>query len=66
MGPLKPHYVKAEVHVQHYPDATLALFHGLRYLARYLADGNPAFGLVLHDPVNLIGSLQRPQARTIS
>ena len=35
------HYVKATVRVHEYPDATLALFHGPRCLARYNADGEP-------------------------
>ena len=35
------HYVKARVRVHEYPDATLALFHGPRCLARYSADGEP-------------------------
>jgi transposase len=32
------HYVKARVRVHEYPDATLAIFHGPRRLARYHAD----------------------------
>lgn len=36
---LRPHYVKARVKVRHYPDGTLALFHGPRCLARYDAQG---------------------------
>jgi hypothetical protein len=35
------HYVKARVRVHEYPDATLALFHGPRCLARYQPDGSP-------------------------
>ncbi len=35
------HYVKAKVRVHEYPDATLAIFHGPRCLARYRADGMP-------------------------
>ena len=35
------HYVKATVRVHEYPDATLAVFHGPRCLARYQADGEP-------------------------
>lgn len=35
------HYVKARVRVHEYPDATLAVFHGPRCLARYRADGSP-------------------------
>ena len=34
------HYVKAHVRVHEYPDATLAVFHGPRCLARYRADGS--------------------------
>lgn len=33
------HFVKATVMVHHYPDGTLALFHGPRLLARYDAEG---------------------------
>lgn len=33
------HFVKATVMVHHYPDGTLALFHGPRLLARYHAEG---------------------------
>jgi hypothetical protein len=36
---LRPHYVKARVRVHHYPDGSLAVFHGPRRLARYAADG---------------------------
>jgi hypothetical protein len=35
------HYVKARVRVHEFPDATLAVFHGPRCLARYRADGSP-------------------------
>jgi transposase len=35
------HYVKANVRVHEYPDATLAVFHGPRCLARYSAQGKP-------------------------
>ncbi len=35
------HYVKAKVWVHKYPDATLAIFHGPRFLARYGTDGTP-------------------------
>lgn len=35
------HYVKAKVRVHHYPDQTLAVFHGPRCLARYDAQGTP-------------------------
>lgn len=38
-SPLRPHFVKAKVRVHHYPDDTLAVFHGPRCLARYSADG---------------------------
>jgi transposase len=38
-SPLRPHYVKARVKLRHYPDGTLALFHGPRCLARYDAAG---------------------------
>jgi transposase len=38
---LRPHYVKARVRVHEYPDATLAIFHGPRCVARYRADGQP-------------------------
>lgn len=36
---LRPHYVKARVRVHQYPDATLAIFHGPRHIARYSAEG---------------------------
>lgn len=39
-SPLRAHYVKATVQVRRYLDATLALFHGPRCLARYAADGS--------------------------
>ena len=35
------HFVKATVSVRHYPDGTLAIFHGPRCLARYRPDGAP-------------------------
>ena len=35
------HYVKAKVRVHEYPDASLAVFHGPRCLARYRAAGEP-------------------------
>lgn len=35
------HYVKARVRVHQYPDATLAVFHGPRRLARYASNGDP-------------------------
>ena len=38
-SPRRPHFVKAKVRVHHYPDDTLAIFHGPRCLARYAADG---------------------------
>jgi transposase len=38
-SPVRAHYVKARVKVRHYPDGTLAVFHGPRRLARYDADG---------------------------
>lgn len=38
-SPLRAHFVKVRVRVHHYPDDTLALFHGPRRLARYGADG---------------------------
>jgi transposase len=37
---LRPHFVKARVRVHHYPDDTLAVFHGPRCLARYAGDGH--------------------------
>ena len=33
------HYVRAQVRVHEYPDATLAVFHGPRCLARYSPSG---------------------------
>jgi transposase len=38
-SPLRPHFVKAKVRVHHYPDDTLAIFHGPRCLARFASDG---------------------------
>jgi transposase len=38
-SPARAHYVKARVKVRHYPDGTLAVFHGPRRLARYDAGG---------------------------
>jgi transposase len=38
-SPARAHYVKANVKVHEYPDGTLALFHGPRWLARYTAEG---------------------------
>jgi transposase len=38
-SPLRPHFVKARVRVHHYPDDTLAVFHGPRCLARYTSQG---------------------------
>ena len=40
-SPLRPHFVKARIRVHHYPDSTLAVFHGPRRLAQYHADGRP-------------------------
>jgi len=37
----RAHYVKTQVRVHRYVDATLALFHGPRKLAAYDAQGNP-------------------------
>lgn len=39
-SPLRPHFVKARVNVHEYPDATLAIFHGPRLIARYTKDGD--------------------------
>jgi transposase len=36
---LRPHYVKAKVKLRHYPDGTLAIFHGPRAIARYSSEG---------------------------
>jgi hypothetical protein len=41
-SPLRHHWVRAQVRVHHYPDATLAVFHGPQCLARYDALGRPA------------------------
>jgi hypothetical protein len=40
-SPIRPHFVKVRVRVHHYPEGTLAIFHGPRCLARYRADGAP-------------------------
>jgi hypothetical protein len=37
---MRAHYVKAQVKVREYPDATLAVFHGPRCIARYDAAGH--------------------------
>ena len=37
---MRPHYVKAQVKVRHYPDESLGVFHGPRCLARYDAEGS--------------------------
>jgi hypothetical protein len=39
-SPARAHYVKARVKVREYPDATLAVFHGPRLLARYTKEGD--------------------------
>jgi transposase len=38
-SPLRHHYVKTQVRVHHYPDDTLAIFHGPREIGRYNQDG---------------------------
>lgn len=38
-SPARAHYVRARVKVRHYPDGTIAVFHGPRRLARYDAEG---------------------------
>lgn len=43
-SPMRAHYVKARVKVRHYPDGTLAIFHGPRLLVRYNAEGQPLEG----------------------
>lgn len=40
-SPHRHHFVKAQVRVHHYPDQTLALFHGPREIGRYNANGTP-------------------------
>lgn len=40
-SPHRHHFVKATVKVRQYPDATLAVFHGPRRIARYYPDGSP-------------------------
>ena len=39
-SPIRPHFVRVKVRVHHYPDGTLAMFHGPRCLARYDQHGN--------------------------
>jgi transposase len=46
-SPARHHYVKVRVKLRHYPDGTIAVFHGPRRLAHYDADG------ALIDPPNL-------------
>jgi hypothetical protein len=38
-GPLRPHFVKAQVKVRRYLDGTFAVFHGPRQISRYSATG---------------------------
>ena len=38
-SPHRRHFVKTQVRVHHYPDETLAIFHGPREVGRYHADG---------------------------
>lgn len=40
-SPLRRHFAKVKVRVHHYPDGSLALFHGPRCLARYCQRGTP-------------------------
>lgn len=40
-SPWRPHFVKAKVRVHRYLDATLAVFHGPRCIARFHANGQP-------------------------
>lgn len=39
-SPYRHHFVKAQVRVHHYPDNTLAIFHGPREIGRYNHDGS--------------------------
>jgi hypothetical protein len=52
-SPLRHHWVKARVRVHHYPDDTLALFHGPACIARYDERGRQQVG-------NPIASRARP------
>lgn len=54
-SPLRHHWVGTKVNIHAYPDATLAVFHGPRLLARYGADGRLALG-----PVRAGVTLVRP------
>lgn len=38
-SPLRHHYVKMHVRVHHYPDDSMAIFHGPREIGRYHAGG---------------------------
>jgi Helix-turn-helix domain len=38
---VRPHYVKARVMLREYPDGTLAIFHGPRPIAAFMANGDP-------------------------
>jgi hypothetical protein len=38
-SPFRHHYVKTHVRVHHYPDDSMAIFHGPREIGRYLAGG---------------------------
>ena len=48
-SPARHHYVRARVKLRHYPDGTIAIFHGPRRLAHYDAAG----GLIDHPPCRL-------------
>lgn len=48
-SPFRHHYVKVHVRVHHYPDDSLAIFHGPREIGRYRADGANS-GKVENDP----------------
>jgi hypothetical protein len=38
-SPFRHHYVKTHVRVHHYPDDSMAIFHGPREIGRYHAGG---------------------------
>jgi len=58
-SPQRPHFVKAKVRVHHYPDGTLAVFHGPRRLARYDANG----ASLDQDKLVLLNAAWRPAPR---
>jgi len=61
-SPLRHHWVGAKVKIHAYPDASLAVFHGPRLLARYDADGQlqPSSAPVAVPPARPAASRRAP------